>query len=170
MPETGTVERSTLGSQEYRGLVVVDDEEIVLTSLRSLIAIATDCRIDCYTEPKQALESIRRNGADLVIADYSMPEMDGMEFLSCVRDFDPEITRVLLTGYADKDSAIKAINQVALFHYVEKPWDNDQLLLIIRNGLERRLLLKQVREKISRLDDAHAEVKEMQMKLLKAFL
>jgi response regulator RpfG family c-di-GMP phosphodiesterase len=71
---------------------------------------------------------------------------------------------------ADKESAVKAINDVGLFHYIEKPWDNADLLLVIRNGLERRFLLQQLREKGSELDEAHDGLKDAQKRLLKAFV
>jgi DNA-binding NtrC family response regulator len=151
-------------------LIVVDDEEIVLTSLRSLLKITMDCDVECYTDPHQALDRIQHNSVDLVISDYLMPQMDGIAFLARVRDHNPEITRILLTAYADKESAVKAINEVGLFYYLEKPWDNNQLLLTIRNGLERRFLLRHLREKLSELDEAYVGLKETQRKLLKAFM
>ena len=151
-------------------LLLVDDDEIVLTSIRSLLTIETDYHIDCYMDPHQALDQVRQNSVDLVIADYLMPNMDGIEFLAQVRNLRPDATRVLLTGYADKESAVKAINHVGLFCYLEKPWNNDQLLLIIRNGLEKRFLLKELQEKVSELGEAHSDLKEVQKKLLRAFI
>ncbi len=151
-------------------LLLLDDEEMILASLRSLLAIEDNYHIDSYTEPHQALDHARQNNLDLVIADYLMPAMDGIDFLAQLKAFQPEATRILLTGYADKDSAVKAINQVGLFQYVEKPWVNSQLLMIIRNGLERRFLLKRLREKISDLDEAHDGLKKVQKKLLQAFI
>lgn len=151
-------------------LLLVDDEEMILASLQSLLAIEDNYHIDSYTEPRQALDHARQNNLDLVIADYLMPAMDGIDFLAQLKAFQPEATRILLTGYADKDSAVKAINQVGLFQYVEKPWVNNQLLMIIHNGLERRFLLKRLREKISDLDEAHDGLKKVQKRLLQAFI
>jgi DNA-binding NtrC family response regulator len=165
MPET-----EIAGQNQPAHLLIVDDEEMVLTSLRSLLAIETPYQVVCYTDPQKALNHVRNDSVDLVIADYLMPNMDGIEFLARVREVNPEAPRVLLTGYADKESAVKAINQVGLFHYLEKPWDNDQLLLIIRNGLEKRFLLKELREKVSELGEAHTDLKEIETKLLRAFV
>ena len=151
-------------------LLIVDDEEMVLTSIRSFLELEDNYRIDSYTDPRQALDHVRQNSLDLVIADYLMPHMEGIEFLTQVRALQPEATRILLTGYADKESAIRAINQVGLFQYIEKPWVNNQLLLTIRNGLERRFLVRRLREKISELDEAHSGLKEIQKKLLQAFI
>ena len=155
---------------ERERLLIVDDEEMVLTSIRAFLTIEGNYHIDCCTDPRQALEHLRQNSLDLVIADFLMPNMNGIDFLTQVKALQPEATRILLTGYADKESAVKAINQVGLFQYIEKPWDNSQLLLIIRNGLEKRFLVKRLREKISELDEAHGGLKEVQKKLLKAFI
>ncbi|MFQ6116436.1 MAG: SpoIIE family protein phosphatase, partial [bacterium] len=86
-----------------------------------------------------------------------MPEMDGLEFLAEVKKMYPEVTRILLTGYADKENAIKAINEVGLFQYIEKPWDNEHLKLIIRNGLANKTLQEILNEKIRELDLALLE-------------
>ncbi len=156
--------------KERARLLIVDDEEMVLTSLRAFLTLEGNYHIEGYTDPVRALDQVRQNGPDLVIADYLMPNMNGIDFLTHVKALQPEAIRILLTGYADKESAIQAINQVGLFQYIEKPWDNSQLLLIIRNGLEKRSLLKRLREKISELDEAHGDLKEIQKRLLKAFI
>jgi DNA-binding NtrC family response regulator len=165
MPQQGAP-----GSDVTKRVVVVDDEEIVLASIRSLLHVETDYQVACFTDPRQALEHVRREGADLVLVDYLMEGMDGIQFLSRVREISPETTRVLLTGYADKESAVLAINSVGLFHYIEKPWENDKLLLVIRNGLERSYLLRKLREKVSDLGEANNDLKEAQRKLLEAFV
>ena len=156
--------------EDQAHLVIVDDEEMVLTSIGSLLKLETNYRVDRYTDPVQALDQLRQDSVDLIIADYQMPSMDGIEFLAQVKNLQPEVTRILLTGYADKESAIRAINQANLFQYIQKPWDNSELLLIIRGGLEKRFLMKELREKISALDEAHNGLKEIQKRLLQAFV
>jgi response regulator RpfG family c-di-GMP phosphodiesterase len=96
--------------------------------------------------------------------------MNGMQLLGKAKEFQPEAARVLLTGHADKQSAITAINEVGLFQYLEKPWDNAQLLLVINGAIERTHLLRQLREKIGELDAAHSSLKDVQSRLLRAFL
>jgi putative two-component system response regulator len=90
--------------------------------------------------------------------------------LAHAKQLQPEATRVLLTGHADKQSAIQAINDVGLYQYLEKPWENAQLLLVIQNGIERTQLLRNLRSKISELDMAHSNLKDVQSRLLRAFL
>jgi response regulator RpfG family c-di-GMP phosphodiesterase len=96
--------------------------------------------------------------------------MNGIQLLSHAKQLQPEASRVLLTGHADKQSAIQAINQVQLFQYLEKPWDNSQLLLVVQSGVERARLFRDLREKISELDVAHSSLKDVQRRLLQAFL
>jgi response regulator RpfG family c-di-GMP phosphodiesterase len=106
---------------------------------------------------------------DLVISDYLMPEMDGITFLAKVKEKLPIVPRILLTGYADKENAIKAINNVGLYQYIEKPWDNEDLKLIIRNGLEKTILLQQLEEKIREAERAQRELSEVQKDILRVF-
>ena len=135
-------------------LVIVDDEEMVLVSLRSFLALETDYEVLTFSSPLKALESIRENQIDLVISDYLMPEMTGIEFLLEVKKLQPYATRILLTGYGDKENVIRAINEVNLYQYIEKPWSNDDLKLIIRNGLERRFLMADLEAKIGDFQQA----------------
>ena len=151
-------------------IVIVDDEEMVLTSLSSFLNLETDYNIMTFTSGKEALKYIENNNTDLVISDYLMPEMDGIQFLAKVRELKPEVPRIILTGYADKENAIKAINDVGLFQYIEKPWDNEDILIILRNGLERQQLLKKLNEKIKQINEAYGELQGLQKEIVKAFV
>ncbi|MBZ0263389.1 response regulator, partial [bacterium] len=99
-----------------------------------------------------------------------MPEMDGISFLGKVRDVKPEIPRIILTGYADKENAIKAINEVGLFQYIEKPWSNDDLLIILRNGLEKQKLMKKLQDKIAEINSAYSELQGLHKEIVKTFV
>jgi DNA-binding NtrC family response regulator len=150
-------------------VLLVDDEEMVVTSIKSFLTLETDYEVVAFTSPKEALGYVKTNKVDLVISDYLMPDMDGIKFLGEVKEIQPEATRVLLTGYADKENAIKAINDVGLYQYIEKPWENEDLKLIIRNGLEKRVLLKRLEAKIDEVNKAHEELLQVQKEILKAF-
>ena len=91
---------------------------------------------------------------DVVISDFLMPGLDGIAFLKAVKEQLPESTLILLTGYADKENAIDAINTVGIYKYIEKPWDNETIKLSIKNGLERARLLGDLRRTISELSQA----------------
>jgi response regulator RpfG family c-di-GMP phosphodiesterase len=99
-----------------------------------------------------------------------MPEMDGITFLRQIRDLNPQTTRILLTGYADKENAIRAINEVGLYYYLEKPWDNEHLKLVIRNGIERSTLFNELSSRVEALEKANEELQGFRERLVKAFL
>jgi len=151
-------------------VLIVDDEEIVITSVRAYLELETDFEIYGFTNPERAVQHMENNLVDIAVSDYLMPRISGIQFLSRAKQIQPEASRVLLTGHADKQSAIQAINQVSLYQYVEKPWENAQLLLIIQNGIERARLLRELRAKVSELDMAHSSLKNVQKRFLQAFL
>lgn len=151
-------------------IVIVDDEEMVLTSLVSFLKLETDYTVKTFVSAQKALEYIANESIGLVISDYLMPEMDGITFLSKVREICPEVPRIILTGYADKENAIKAINDVGLFQYIEKPWSNEDLLIILRNGMERKRLLNKLNEKIAEINEAYGELQGLQKEIVKAFI
>ena len=97
-------------------------------------------------------------------------EMNGVEFLLELEKLQPEAIRILLTTYADKENAIRAINDVGLYQYVEKPWDNDALLLLVRNGLRHGRLLRQLGAMTQELDIAKGSLERVQTEILKAFV
>ncbi len=148
-------------------ILIVDDEVAVVQSLTALLEFETDHRVLSETSPVRAIQSAKVNSPDLVISDFLMPEMDGIKFLLEIRGLYPESTLILLTGYADKENAIRAINEVGIFHYLEKPWDNDDLLTIIRTGLDKRLQIHRLHERsrelearMQRLEQINRELEE----------
>lgn len=156
--------------QEDAVIVLVDDEEMVVTSIKSFLTLETDYTVHAFTSAKEALQFISNNHTDLVISDYLMPDIDGIEFLGQVKEIRPQATRILLTGYADKENAIKAINDVGLYQYIEKPWENDDLKIIIRNGLEKRILISRLEAKIDEVNKAHSDLLKVQQEILKTFI
>ncbi len=150
-------------------VLILDDEEMVLISLRSFLELETDYEIVTFTSATEALEYTKKNKINLVVSDYLMPEMDGISFLAKVKEIDPNATRIILTGYADKENAIKAINEVSLFQYIEKPWDNDNLKLVIRNGIDKQKLLSELESKVVEIKKAYGDLENLHVDILKAF-
>jgi DNA-binding NtrC family response regulator len=151
-------------------VVIVDDEEMVLTSLQAFLGLETDYKVQTFVSANEALKFVEANPIDLVISDYLMPEMDGMTFLAKVRTLQPEVPRIILTGYADKENAIKAINDVGLFQYIEKPWDNADILIILRNGIEKQALMKKLHTKIDEINKAYADLQGLHKEIVKTFV
>src|SRR4051812_44912405 len=102
---------------------VVDDDRLVTESLSRALQLETDWEVRAFNDGARALESMPALPPDVVLSDFKMPGMDGIAFLRKVRAAQPDAVLILLTGYADKESAIRAINEVGIWQYVEKPWD-----------------------------------------------
>ena len=143
-------------------IVLVDDEIMVTKTLSTLLKLEGLKNTVTFNNPKDALEYLKSNSCELIISDFIMPEMDGIEFLSRVKEFEiqSDTTQILLTGYADKENAIKAINEIGIFKYIEKPWNNDDLILNIKNAIERTNLKRALKEKIIQLKRANDELEE----------
>lgn len=150
-------------------VAIIDDEPMVTQSIKNFLALETDYDVLVYNSPQAALESLKDRTVDVIISDYLMPDINGIDLLLQLKEMQPQATRILLTGYADKENAIKAINDVGLYQYIEKPWENEDLKLIIRNGIEKRVLLRRLADKVQELDKASAELKGVYSDLLKAF-
>lgn len=151
-------------------VLVVDDEPMVAMSLRSFLELETSYSVHTFTDPKAALEAVREKHFDVIVADFMMPVMDGITLLRAVRELRPLTTRILLTGYADKENAIRAINEAGLYYYLEKPWNNDQLKVIVRNGVERSALFNELDSRVSALEQANRELDGIRSRLMQAFL
>ena len=151
-------------------VMIVDDEIMVAAALRALLELETGYRVITFTRGTAALTALETEDVKVIVSDFMMPEMDGITFLRNARAARPLATRILLTGYADKENAIRAINEVGLYHYFEKPWDNEHLKLVIRNGVERCTLFTELEERVSALENANAELNGMRRKLMQALL
>jgi signal transduction histidine kinase len=147
---------------------VVDDDELVTTSLRHALASETPYRVLAFNDGAVALRSMVGDPPDAVLCDFKMPGMDGLRFLSEVRRIDPDAVLLLLTGYADKESAIRAINELGLWQYVEKPWDLSDLLVKIEQGLQRRRDRKELAATNAELAARLAELERAHEELVRA--
>ena len=134
-------------------ILVVDDDAVVIDSLASLLKLETDYEIVQTDSSLEAVRILNETSVDLIITDFLMPELNGLQLLAEAKRLHPDVPRILLTGYADKDNAIRAINEVGLFQYVEKPWDNEQLLLVIQNAITARSLQETLADRIHELDE-----------------
>ncbi len=151
-------------------ILIVDDEEMVVRSLESLLVLETSYRVLTSCTPSEALRVVEEEPSiGVVVADFMMPEMDGISFLKETRRLHPEATRILLTGYADTENAIEAINEVGLYYYLEKPWNVEHFKLIVRNGFERSSLFNELASRVGALEAAHEELAGFREKLVKAF-
>ena len=149
-------------------VVLVDDDELVLSTLRNLLEIEGGFQVLEFSDSLRAIEELERLPVDIVISDYLMPGINGLDVLKKARSLQPEAMRILLTGFADKQNAIRALNEAGIYQYLEKPWDNDQLLMVLQNALREKGLRQQLAEKIRTLDRLivqHDELADRQQRL-----
>ena len=111
-------------------ILILDDETMVTKTLAMLLGFEGFSNVKSFNSPKDALLWLKDNEIDLIISDFIMPEMNGIDFLSEAIKTQQNVTTILLTGYADKENAIRAINEIGIFKYIEKPWENTNILWI----------------------------------------
>jgi response regulator RpfG family c-di-GMP phosphodiesterase len=145
-------------------VLLVDDEESILNSLRRLLR-GQPYDLLLATSGAQALEILAQQPVNLVMSDARMPGMDGASLLAHVRERYPATARIMLTGYADPAAIIKAINDGQIHRYISKPWNDEELLLILRQSLEHQHS-EQERQRLERL----TRVQNDQLKLLNSTL
>ncbi|MFA5363333.1 MAG: response regulator [Candidatus Omnitrophota bacterium] len=117
-------------------LLVVDDEENILAILNRVLRGDTR-EIILAGNVRQGLEKMKSaGGADLVISDNKLPDGTGIDFLVKVRQLYPDAIRILITGYPDLESAIDAINKGQVYRFIPKPWENEELRLIVKQALD----------------------------------
>ena len=116
-------------------LLLVDDEENILKAIRRALR-SNNINILMATSGKQGLEFLSEQPVNLIISDMRMPEMSGAEFLSQAAQLYPEIPRILMTGYSDMESTIKAINDGQISNYLPKPWNDSVLKSIVADCLQ----------------------------------
>ena len=159
----------------YR-ILLVDDEINILSALkRALMTIPIDeldgerPEIETFVSAKQALARIRSKPVDLVISDYRMPEMNGIDFLSEVVAAQPDVARLVLSGQADLDAVVDAINRVQIFRFISKPWHDFELKRAVAQALAARALVMEnrhladiVRKQYGKISRREAELRRLE--------
>ncbi|MFA7941965.1 HD domain-containing phosphohydrolase [Pseudomonas brenneri] len=118
-------------------VLLVDDEESILNSLRRLLR-GQPYEVLLAASAAQALEIMATQPVDLIMSDARMPVMDGATLLAETHRLYPATSRILLTGYADLTMIIKAINEGQIHRYISKPWNDEEMLLVLRQSLEHQ--------------------------------
>ena len=147
-------------------IYVVDDDPLVRTSVARLLEVETDHRVRTFERGEEALAAMAAEAPDLLVTDLTMPGMGGLELLRRARAVAPRAARIVLTGFADKDSAIHAINEGAIYQYLEKPWDNAQLLATIQHALDAERLTRELAQRNQELERTLAELRDAQDRLI----
>lgn len=135
-------------------VLFVDDEPNILRAIKRAL-FTMDITLLLADSGAKALELMSNHEVHVVISDMKMPQMSGAELLEQVAINYPDTFRVVLTGYADIESTIKAVNQGKIHRYLQKPWDNQELISVVEEGLERvKLKAENTRlQKLTRLQN-----------------
>ena len=126
-------------------ILCVDDEQNILNALKRVLR-NRQYTVYCAHSAELGLSIMSQQPIDLVICDMRMGAMDGVEMLTQVLKLYPETVRILLTGYADKESTIAAVNVGQVHRYLEKPWDNQILLEVLEQELTQLQLQRHNRQ------------------------
>lgn len=139
---------------EVKRILYLDDEENNLFAFKALFR--RDYEIFTTTSPQEAVRYLNENEVQVILSDQKMPEISGVEFFELtITDF-PEAVRVLVTGYADIEAVIDAINKGQVYRYVTKPWDENDLRICIENAFDRyfsKIELKRKNQELQEVND-----------------
>lgn len=122
-------------------ILVVDDEDIVIKSCMRILA-DDHIQVDAVQDGLEALRKIEENSYDVMILDVMMPNMDGLEVLRRVKETHPDVDVIMITGLSQIGTAVQAM-KLGAFDYIAKPFEPDELKLVVQRALERRLLLQE---------------------------
>jgi len=119
-------------------ILVIDDEQGILKAVKRTLK-RLPCETTISNSPKEALEIVKESKPpfSLIISDQRMPEMEGSAFLEKTKKISPYSVRFLITGYTDMDALIEAINKGGIHRFIAKPWDDEDFLQIITEGLKQ---------------------------------
>lgn len=126
--------------QEKPNLICIDDEERILSSLK-LIFRKTH-KVYTTTSPDEFRQLLSQHHMHVIISDQRMPELTGTELLKEAATLSPNSMRILLTGYADLEAVVDSINEGEIFRYITKPWDNDELKIIVQKATDIALQIE----------------------------
>ncbi len=144
---------------QERKILIVDDEQGILSILQDILT-AEGYEVETATDGQEALRKMEVFPAEVVLSDYMMPGMDGIELFKKIKQSYPRVILILLTGRGDVKVSFKAINQGAIFRFLLKPWNTEELIMTIHNAfryydliLENTRLAKTVKKQNSLLEE-----------------
>lgn len=154
MIETGTRPNPTV--------LVVDDEPGVLESLADLLR--KEFHVLGTSDPDEALSLLANEEVAVILSDQRMPKQTGAQLLATASALSPDTIRVLLTGYADIEVVIEAVNDAKVFYYLSKPWRNDSILDLVRTAVQKHSLAAEERRLLKKLGGLKSEEALSQMR------
>ncbi len=140
-------------SADLQSVLIVDDDARILEMLK-LAVLEEGYQVTALQDPRAALELVQREQFAAIISDQNMSSMKGLDFLHRAQDFQPDASRILITGVVALDVALDAINRGEIYRFIAKPWIHAELVVTLKNALTRCNLLRANR----RLQEETAEL------------
>ena len=134
-------------------ILVVDDEQSSLNAINRVLR--NDFEVLLSLNGFSALELLRQHTVDVILADQRMPEMSGVSLFEKAMEIQPDAARVMITGYTDIDAIIEAINRGKVFYYISKPWEPEELRLVIQRAAEQTALRRENQRLLEELSAAN---------------
>ena len=145
---------------ENINILAVDDEPSILFSIKNCLDKYNLSTID---NPKEALESVKEAKYNIVIVDYKMPVMNGIELLIKIKEIFPDYIGILLTAYANKEILEEALNKDLVMNVIEKPFELDDLTTVIDKAI---IKINKQKEEIKKLEKIKIDYQELRNKYI----
>ncbi|MEO7051083.1 MAG: response regulator [Rhodanobacter sp.] len=157
-------------------ILVLDDQPSMVNAMSRVISrmpeewLDSPCQVLPFNNPLEALRSFDQNAYDVVISDLHMPVMGGLAFLRQAREFQPAAMRIVVSGQGDLPEVLAAVNEIQIFRYVPKPWNDMEFQLAVFQAMqagklqrENQCLADQVRVQRGQLSEQDALLREMEL-------
>jgi|SaaInlStandDraft_1057018.scaffolds.fasta_scaffold04530_2 response regulator RpfG family c-di-GMP phosphodiesterase len=149
---------------EGNNVLILDDEESILKAIKRIL-VRQGLKVVTFLDPHEALDHLKENSVEVILSDMRMPIMTGAEFLEQAKALRPLATRIVLSGFSERESLMKAINQGHIWRFMAKPWDNADLLQTIKNAQDVHYAAGLQEKLIRHLETQKAELKDLNEKL-----
>jgi DNA-binding NtrC family response regulator len=144
-------------------ILLIDDEALVLTALKRALH-EEDLEITTATSGEEGLEVMRNESFKVVISDERMPGMSGSEFLTRVRELYPDTIRMMLTGHATLEAAMRAVNDGETYRFFAKPWNDQELIFALRSAMEKYDLAAENRRLLAVVQSQAQELQALEVR------
>lgn len=139
-------------------IVIIDDEINILKSIQRVLR-HQPWEVLTYSNPELAIRELSgRSDIDVIISDYRMPEMNGVDVLQALKQQCPDSIRMILSGQVDMEAVLNAINKAEVYRFIMKPWNDDDLIITIKNAISHNQLIKENKQLAETVRAQHREI------------